>query len=392
MKKLFYVFVSLSLLLTACTPAAPGTVTAPAPTEIPVASSTPLPPTVTPSPQPSPTPLYPSEGYGPSNFPSNVNPLTGLQVADPTLLNRRPVLVKVSNLPRYVRPQWGLSLADIVFEYYIEEGTTRFAAIFYGKDAEMVGPIRSGRLFDAYVVRGYKAIFVFGGAYVVEMDKYERSDFSNRLITQITQNTPLYRYDPNGYDHLMGNTADLTAFASSKGIENGRQNLDGMSFKLESPAGGQPGMQVIVRYSGSIYNRWDFDTSTGKYLRFSDTLDDFDINNEQYAQLTDRLTNQPIAFDNMVVLYVTQEVYFTDSKGNKIYDILFNGSGDGYAFRDGQAYQVKWHRNDTDVVSLTNLDGTPFPFKPGTTWFEVVGVSSTVQHTDQGWRFQHIMP
>ena len=120
MKKLFYVFVSLSLLLTACTPAAPGTVTAPAPTEIPVASSTPLPPTVTPSPQPSPTPLYPSEGYGPSNFPSNVNPLTGLQVADPTLLNRRPVLVKVSNLPRYVRPQWGLSLADIVFEYYID--------------------------------------------------------------------------------------------------------------------------------------------------------------------------------------------------------------------------------------------------------------------------------
>jgi hypothetical protein len=392
MKKLFYVFVSLSLLLTACTPAAPGTVMAPAPTEIPVASATPLPPTVTPSPQPSPTPLYPSEGYGPSNFPSNVNPLTGLQVADPTLLNRRPVLVKVSNLPRYVRPQWGLSLADIVFEYYIEEGTTRFASIFYGKDAEMVGPIRSGRLFDAYVVRGYKAIFVFGGAYVVEMDKYERSDFSNRLITQITQNTPLYRYDPNGYDHLMGNTADLTAFASSKGIENGRQNLDGMSFKLESPAGGQPGMQVIVRYSGSIYNRWDFDTSTGKYLRFSDTLDDFDINNEQYAQLTDRLTNQPIAFDNMVVLYVTQEVYFTDSKGNKIYDILFSGSGDGYAFRDGQAYQVKWHRNDTDVVLLTNLDGTPFPFKPGTTWFEVVGVSSTVQHTNQGWRFQHIMP
>ncbi len=31
-----------------------------------------------------------------------------------------------------------------------------------------------------------------------------------------------------------------------------------------------------------------------------------------------------------------------------------------------------------DVVSLTNPDGTPFAFKPGTTWFEVVGMKSTL--------------
>ncbi len=33
--------------------------------------------------------------------------------------------------------------------------------------------------------------------------------------------------------------------------------------------------QVFVRYSGVIYNRWDYDPSTGKYLRFSDTADDY---------------------------------------------------------------------------------------------------------------------
>jgi len=384
MKKLLYVFVSLSVLLAACGPAASAT--GPAPTEIPVASATPRPPTVTPSPQSSPTPLYPSEGYGPANFPLNVNPLTGLQVADPTLLDRRPLLIKVSNLPRSVRPQWGLSLAEIVFEYYTEEGTTRFAAVFYGNDAEMVGPIRSGRFIDAHLVRGYKAVFAFGSAYVDEMDRYLHSEFADRLVIE-GSSTPLKRYDPNGANHLVVNTADLSAYATSKGIQNGRQNLDGMSFKLESPAGGQPGKQVIVRYSGVIYNRWDYDASTGKYLRFSDTLNDYDNLNEQYAQSTDRLSNQPIAFNNVVVLYVTHELY---SPG--IYDILFSGSGDGYAFRDGQVYQVKWQRNDTDVVSLANPDGTPFPFRPGTTWFEVVGVNSTVQQTDQGWRFTHQMP
>jgi len=368
------------MLMAACGTAVPtATATSPAPTVTVLVAS------ATPTHLPSPTPLYPSAGYGPSNFPSNVDPLTGLQVADPALLNRRPMLIKVSNLPRDVRPQWGLSLADIVYEYYTEEGSTRFSALFYGNNADMVGPIRSGRFIDAYLVRGYKAIFAFGSAYVAEMDRFLKSEFANRLVIE-GSSTPLKRYDPNGYDYLVVNTADLSAYATLKGI-NGRQNLDGMSFKLKSPAGGQPGKQVIVRYSGSIYNRWDYDPTTGKFLRFSDTLDDFDVQNEKYAQLTDRLTNQPIAFDNVVVLYVTYELY---SPG--IYDILFSGSGDGYAFRDGQVYQVKWQRNDTDVVSLTNPDGTPFPFKPGTTWFEVVGTNSTVQQTDQGWRFTHQMP
>ncbi len=384
MKRLLYGFVSLLVFLAACGPAASAT--GPAPTGTPVASVTPQPPTVTPPPQPSPTPLHPSEGYGPSSFPSNVNPLTGLQVADPTLLDRRPLLIKVSNLPRSIRPQWGLSLADIVFEYYTEEGGTRFAALFYGNNADMVGPIRSGRFIDAHLVRGYKAVFAFGSAYVAEMDRFLSSEFADRLVIE-GSSTPLFRNDPNGFNNLMANTATLSAYATSKGIQNRRQNLDGMSFNLTAPAAGKPAMQVIVRYSGVIYNRWDYDTSTGKYLRFSDSDNDYNNQNEQYAQATDRLTGQPIAFNNVVVLYVTHELY---SAG--IYDILFSGSGDGVAFRDGQAYQVKWQRNDTDVVSLTNPDGTPFSFKPGTTWFEVVGVNSTVQQTDQGWRFLHKMP
>jgi hypothetical protein len=44
------------------------------------------------------------------------------------------------------------------------------------------------------------------------------------------------------------------------------------------------------------------------------------------------------------------------------------------------------------VVSLTNPDGSAFAFKPGTTWYEVIGFSSTVQQTAQSWRFTHLMP
>lgn len=386
MKNLLVMFLSLSVGLAACGTAAPviPTETATATATVVIPTATPL-PSETPSPQPTPTLAYPPEGYGPSNFPTDVDPLTGLKVADPALLDRRPMLIKVSNIPRNNRPQWGLSLADMVFEYYTEEGNTRFAAIFLGNNADIVGPIRSGRFIDAQLVRGYKAIFAFGSAYISEMERFMNSDFANRMVIE-GYSTPLTRFDPNSANFLVANTTTLSAYATTKGI-NGRQNLDGMTFNLASPAGGQPVPQIFVRYSGVIYNRWDYDPAAGRYLRFADAVNDYNNVKEEYTQLVDRLTNKPVAFDNLVVLYASHELY---SPG--IYDIQLNGTGDGYAFRDGQAYQIKWQRNSSDVVSLTNLDGTPFPFKPGTTWFEVVGVNSSVQPSTQGWRFTHQMP
>jgi hypothetical protein len=388
MKKLLLVLIFLSVVLAACkaapTPAPTATATAsPTITETPTQLPTDT-PTIT------PTPPYPPEGYGPADFPSDVDPLTSLKVVNPALLDRRPMVIKIQNISRDARPQWGLSLTDIVFEYYCEEGATRLAAVFYGNDATMVGPIRSGRFIDIDIVQGYKGVFAFGSAFQAEWQQFVKSDFANRLVVEGT-GTPLTRYDPKGYNYLMVNTADLSAFATQKGI-NGRQDLNGMFFKLEAPTGGQPVTQAFVRYSGVVYNRWDYDASTGKYLRFSDTFDDYNNNNEQYAQLTDRLTNQPIAFDNLVVLYVNHKVYSTDSNGNKIYDIQLIGSGDAYAFRDGQVYQIKWQRSDKSVVSLTNPDGSAFAFKPGTTWFEVVGLNTNLQQTNQSWRFTHSMP
>jgi len=384
MKRTISLIALLAVLVSACTSAAPTAL----PTDTPVpATPTASVPSETPTPSPSPTPAYPPEGYGPSNYPSDIDPLTGLAVANPALLARRPLAIKVSNLPRSIRPQFGLSLSDLVFEYYTEEGSTRFIALFYGQDASRVGPIRSARFFDVDVVRGYKAVFAFGYAYIDELQRLYSSEFADRLVVE-GPGTPLTRFDPNGADSLVVNTADLSAYITQQGVENGRQNLDGMSFNLTAPSGGQPVTQVFVRYSSAIYNRWDYDAASGTYLRFSDTAND--PNNgqtEQYAQLTDALTQAPLAFDNLVVLYVPHELYAPG-----IYDILLSGSGQAVAFRDGQAYQVTWQRTETGVVTLSNPDGSPFAFKPGTTWFEVVGSGSRLAKNDQSWRFTHSMP
>jgi hypothetical protein len=62
-----------------------------------------------------------------------VNPLTGLTVQDPSLLDLPAALVSVAHFPPTARPQAGLSFAPFVFEVYITEGATRFLTAFYGE-------------------------------------------------------------------------------------------------------------------------------------------------------------------------------------------------------------------------------------------------------------------
>jgi hypothetical protein len=164
-----------------------------------------------------------------------------------------------------------------------------------------------------------------------------------------------------------------------------------MFFHPETPAGGQPVSLFVVRYSAAIYNRWQYDATTGKYYRFSETTEDFNNGqDEKYEPSVDRLTGEPLAFDNVVVLFAPNEYYNRDPE---VIDIRLLGNGTAYAFREGQMYQVKWQRSTADaVISLSYPDGSPFPFKPGNTWFEIVGQYSTITETEQGPRFLHLMP
>ena len=390
--------VVLSMLLTGC---GAGQIFGPTQTITPVPfTPTPLPPTETPTPTLTPTPertatpFYPPEGVGPSNFPPGVNPLTGLQVADPANLERRSVAVKVENLPREDRPQWGLSKADIVYEYYTEEGTTRFIALFYGKNADLVGPVRSARLFDINVVAMYKSAFVFGSAWSYTLNRLYNQDFYNRLLLESTWTYPaIFRNNVNGNNYLMANTALIGDALRAYGATNTRQNLDGMFFQAQPPAGGSPANEVIARFSGAIYNRWEYDPVSEKYLRFSDTQNAGSVETEVYAPLIDRATGEQITADNVVVFFVQQDVIMR-SGNTEVIDVPLYGNGPAYIARNGQLYQVQWSRPTREsVLTLVNPDGSPFPFKPGNTWYEVMGNTSEVSQPAEGaWRFTFSIP
>jgi hypothetical protein len=236
----------------------------------------------------------------------------------------------------------------------------------------------------------YKSIFAFGGAESRTINKLFNQAFANRLILEGSGKCPpMCRVDPNNYNYLVVNTAEITNYANAQGIDNARQNLDGMSFNGVIPAGGTAAPQIYVRFSISSYSRWDYDTASGRYLRFQDSIEANDVQSEAYEPLTDRENNAQVAADNVIVMLVPhQYAYGTRPGPNEVIDILLSGSGDGYAYRDGQVFKVTWNRPAPDsVLFLTLPDGTPYPFKPGNTWFQIVGQSSKIENPEGIWRF-----
>jgi len=99
-------------------------------------------PSATSTPQPRLAPIT----YGPEaeDFPSDVNPLTGRAVEDPSLLKFPAVLVSISNMPVTARPQAGPGFAPWVYELFIGEGTTRFLNVFYGDFPRAIPNVNGG--------------------------------------------------------------------------------------------------------------------------------------------------------------------------------------------------------------------------------------------------------
>jgi hypothetical protein len=136
-----FLLCSLGILAAGCGPQAtpqPGPVAA----SIASSTATQPAPTATATPQSTATPAT----YGPeaTDFPSNINPLTGQPVADPALLDIPAMLVSISHFPPTARPQAGLSFAPYVFEFSITDGETRFLTAFYGEFPQPEIPLHGG--------------------------------------------------------------------------------------------------------------------------------------------------------------------------------------------------------------------------------------------------------
>lgn len=360
--------------LPAATPTLAPTNTA-APIVIPV-TPTPI-PTATLPPEPSATPTPAAVSLlTPEDFGTDRNPLTGELVEDPTILLRRPVAVKISNWPpEYVRPQSGLSAADIVFEHATEGPIPRFTAIFYSQTPPKVGPIRSARLIDVEIPAMYDSGLAFSGASIGVSAKLGGSDFRQRLLRADTHG--FYRtgedkpYEHTLYAEAAGFWQTLTEVGQNVAPTYNRSR---MIFTSQPPAGGSPVTAFQINYERWTHVNWQYDPQTNRYLRSQDDQPFIDAN-----------TNEQITAVNVVVVYALHQLdmniceYQTATGCNAFStEIQLWGQGQAVIFRDGLRYDVTWKReNRYDMLTFYDPAGNPVPLQIGNIWFQVVALHYT---------------
>jgi hypothetical protein len=328
-------------------------------------------------------------------LPADFDPLTGLKPGDPNILNRRPVAVKISTFPReMVRPvQSGLSLADVVYEYYIEDELTRFIAVFYSKDASHAGPVRSGRYFDEHIMRMYHAPLVYGYADKRVQSYLEESDLLPLLFLERPDTCP--PLCPNN-----DKNAEVRLFVDTSGVgpklsNNSHQNIRASFFgSLLYPMSYPEINRIYTHYSKRSYNYWEYDPASRVYKRFSDLSDASNLGiGEVYTPHIDQLTNTQLTADNVIALVVPHNFHNEFDRADQVFDIKLIGSGDAYLFREGRMVKSTWVRDQIDQpIQLIDAQGNPVPMKAGVTFYQVINLESSVEQSDTNMAFYFFIP
>jgi len=325
-------------------------------TPTPVSSPTPVPsPTATPSPTPTVNPY--------------LNPLTGEMVQDPAVLQRRPLLVRIGN-DAEVRPQSGLSQADMVFEEAMDGWTlTRLTAVIWSKDPEELKPVRSARLFTIDLGYMFDGALVHSGA-----NDQVRWLISQSTLTDLDEyfhEEPYYWLQPEGAWKKypwMGRVATSAKRVRDYLAKTGKEKavrLPGFTFSGNSdPAPkGESAAYVHIPYPRRALVEYRYDPEQHVYKRF--------VQGEPH---TDALNGQQLCAANVIAHYAKyEETDVKDVNGAATFNIILTGEGRAQIFRDGVMIEAKWVRPSVqDFCKYVYVDGSPVPLRPGQTWVEIV--------------------
>ena len=334
---------------------------------------------------------------GPLTYPANINPLSGMLVSDPAVLQRKPLAIKISNFPRYVRPQAGLAAADMVWEHYSEGGTSRYTAIFLGAAAERIGPVRSARLIDTTLVDMVNSALVASGTSKGTMRRLAPKPWFPAVITNLTGfDCPPLCMESIDANSVYTSTAALWQVLTEKNL-NAAAQVHGFAFQRQIPAGGQPALTVGVDFSSEALTEWRYNAASGNYRRW------IDASPTELVEHVDAVTNQQLTADTLVLIFANHVVDFTVPE-----DYDADGLHSTYAtevqlwgaaprpllvFRDGQAFSGQWQRADTGALPLlTDSSGAPLALRPGKIWIQVLGLESDRTSTGAKWYVRHHSP
>lgn len=246
-----------------------------------------------------------------------------------------------------------------------------------------VGPIRSGRMPYVHIRDMFPdSCLVYAGA-------------TKEIREMLRGCAIVFGSDTTDINSAFIDATKIQQIAERNKTPGREFNYASNAFTDIAPAGGTDARELKIFYSFLNQADWQFDPLSGAYLRFEDKAD----GSGRFYPATDRLNGRQLAFSNVIVLIANHTVV---APAIIDIDLSIGAKGYAYAFRDGQMYKIMWtteanaYEKSTGLrrpMRFINMDGTPYPLKPGQTWMHVMTPFSYIEEKSPGvWQARFIAP
>lgn len=286
-------------------------------------------------------------------------PLTGMPAPSTSALSRRVLSIKVENSPE-ARPQTNLQRADVVYETVTEGGITRFNAIFQSDDPDRVGPVRSARLSDLYIVPQYHALFAFSGASSTVNGRVNAAGIEN-LSEDAGISFPYLRSSDRRAPHNLYIIPVKARQEAAKRKMAASRAIEGLAFGTSGDESTQTVSQIYIPFSNANKVQWTYDRTSNSYRR-----------TDNGRPHTDKATGKQLSARNVVVLWAKYTPASHDKVGSTTYDVTLAGTGRVSVFHDGVCWSGTWSATKDAPPRFASADGRQIRLTPGNTWFQVV--------------------
>ena len=305
------------------------------------------------SPEPEPEPI--------------LNPITNLPVQSEECLKRRVVLVSLDNVLN-ARPHYGIFFADLVYEMPVEGGASRLVAVFYENSQEIIGPVRSARVYMVDIAREWQGLFVHCGGSQESLNQLARGYVN--WLNEIGQGAFFWRDRSRRAPYnVMTSTELIYQFLEHRNWAL-YQTPRGFRFYGERE-------QITRRYAQAdivrvhyrlARNNYIFNRATGLYARYIGDEPFIDANN-----------NAQLHVANIIVQHVNSTVI--DNEGRLRINLV--GEGTAMLFTGGTVQYGTWTRSNLDSPTLfLNENGEEWKLNSGQTWIQIVDRNVTVSYED----------
>jgi Protein of unknown function (DUF3048) N-terminal domain/Protein of unknown function (DUF3048) C-terminal domain len=287
-------------------------------------------------------------------------PLTGLPASNAAAVRRPSLAVKIDNVEG-AWPQAGLNRADIVFDILVEGGLTRLMAVYQSHGARLVGPIRSARPVDAWLLRLFHGgYFGFSGASPKELRPVRNLSHAV-LVYEPKFDTPFWRRaDHPEPDNLFSSAGKLYAAAQAQ-VRHGksRRGPSRIFSYRTAPVKGATTRHAVIPFPAATA-AWTWNGH--QYLRGQDGRPDM------------LMSGARVSAANVVVMgvrIVGTGIFETNGDEDPLPVTV--GSGPCWVLRNGVRVNGTWRRAAISApLRLLDKHRHVIGLAPGRTWVELM--------------------